>query len=759
MPTCPCDTLPSDICLDIAPGLDSLPRQSRGFGEVKSRLLASVAAQPALDGWTGEAEQDLGVMLLDMWAYVLDIQNFYDAKITDEYYLGTAKRNLSTHRIIKLLGYKPRPALSASVTLVAEVDQADPLNLPVGTGFRSDAFDDEAPQIFETLVPHTPDPARNRWALAPIPDPTFPGRVLLRRAENGVPKRGVLAFALDGVAHHASQISGIASYIGPDSQRLAEVLLDDPLDVPEGTQLSQIKMRLMGLRAGPSPFDAPFDAQTLFLDTVYPQLRKDDLAVLEVRGELHPILLGDVARAELPLPLDAASPVQSIVAKVTIPSIPGLTLTEHDKWRLHFSPVRVGQLRAPAKTNLSYDDIPAAISLSRPRVEQEDALSGDFMLHGAAGAGALIQGDVTRDLHTKDINFAPGSASFDQTLQTPIKLFGNLIRAVRTEHVGHEVLGSGDAGQARNRFKLKKAPLSWIEDASAANGRRPLIDVRVDMVLWDRVETLYDAGPADRVYLLELDAKGDTWVVFGDGKRGERPTSGVGNISASYGHGAGAAKPPVGAITQLARSVKGLGKVRNPLPATGGADAEAASDIRSNAPSTVLTLGRAVSVQDFTALTRGFPGVLNVSSGWGWHPKRQRAVVIVYVAEDGGVDLVELRKFLTNMAATDTPLDVIVAIPVPRTLTLSVDIDPAYPGDETRAAALAVLAEPDTGLLSRRAVPIGGVIYRSAIVKAVQTTPGIAAVTSILLDGAEMKWAVKATTGSYLDFNNNITVA
>lgn len=758
MPTCPCDKLPLDICLDIPPGLDSLPRQSRGFGEIKARLLSSVATHPALDGWTGEAEQDLGVMLLDMWAYVLDIQNFYDAKITDEYYLGTAKRTLSTHRIIKLLGYKPRPALSASVTMVAEVDQADPLSLPMGTGFRSDAFGDEPPQIFQTLAPHTPDPARNRWALAPIPDQTYPGRVLLRRSENGVPKRGVLAFALDGNAHHATQIAGIDTYIGPDNQRLAEVLIEDPLDVPEGTELSQIKMRLMGLRAGPSPLDADFDAQVLYLDTVYPQLRKDDLAVLETRGQLFPFLIEEVSRAELELPLGLATPVKAIVTKVTLPALPDLTLTEDDKWRLHFSPVRVGRLRAPAKTVLSYSDVQTTVSLERPRVEQDNTLSGEFMLHGAAGAGVTLTGDVSRDLRTKDISFSPNGGSFDVSLKAPAKLFGNLIRAVRTERVGHEILGSGDAAAATNRFKLKKAPLSWVEDASAANGRRPLIDVRVDMILWDRVETLYDAGPDDRVYLLDLDAKGDTWVVFGDGKRGARPTSGVGNISASYGHGAGAAKPPVGAITQMARSVKGLGKVRNPLPATGGADAEVASDIRSNAPATVLTLGRAVSVQDFTALTRGFPGVLNVTSGWGWHPTRQRALVTIYVAEDGGVDLTELRSYLTNMAATDTPVEVILATPIARTLTLSVDIDPAHPGDETRAAVLNTLADPDTGLLSRRAVPIGGVIYRSALVKAIQTTPGIAAVPSILLDGVEMKWAVKATTGSYLDFHNNITV-
>jgi len=46
MAICPCDQPIDDTCLDIEPGLVTLPRQARGFGEVKSRLLASIAANP-----------------------------------------------------------------------------------------------------------------------------------------------------------------------------------------------------------------------------------------------------------------------------------------------------------------------------------------------------------------------------------------------------------------------------------------------------------------------------------------------------------------------------------------------------------------------------------------------------------------------------------------------------------------------------------------------------------------------------------------
>ena len=758
MAICPCDNLASDQCLDIPPALVTLPRQSRGFGEVKARLLASVAAKPSLQGWTAEADQDLGVMLLDMWSYVLDVTQFYDAKITDEFFLGTAKRDLSTHRIIKLLGYKPRPAMSAAATLAVQVDQADPLVVPEGAGFRSEAFEDEAPQIFQTLAPYILEPARNKWQFAPIDDDAYPGRVLLRPSENGVPKRGIVAFWLGDAAFHASQIEGLRRHVGPDDRQMTEVILETDLPAPAGTKLNQLKMRLMGLTAGPSPLAPSFDPNTLWLDTIYPQLRAGRLAVLEVEDLLLPFLIENVVRDDLVLPVATEIPITAMVSKVTIPNFDNFTLKEGMKWRLHFHGIRVGRLRAPFKTLIGKDDLSVDAELEMPRHQQDEILNGDFILHGAAGAGTSVSGQLVRDDVRKDITFSmTGDTShFTQKLRTPVNLFGNLITAVRGEAVGNEVIGSGDAGSAVNRFKLKKAPLTWIEDESQASGRRPLLDVRVDGIMWDRVDTLYTSGQKDRVYLLELDAKGDTWVVFGDGTKGRRPNSGAGNIAASYRHGAGAAKPPIGTINQMARPIKGLGQVNNPLAVMGGADAEVASEIRSNAPATVLTLGRAVSVQDFTALARTYPGVLNVTSGWAWHPKRQRAVITIWVVENGGLDVVKLRDWLVGVAAEETPIEVVIADPDPTALAISVEVDDAFVPDDIRAEVLAVLT---TGIVAVENVPIGGVIYRSAIVKTVQTVTGVASVPSVMLGGVEMFWAVKASAGTYLDFTDNVTVA
>ena len=94
-------------------------------------------------------------MLLEFWAYILDVTGFYDARIAERSYLATAPDAETLARIVRLVGYRPRPAMAARVLLALEADDADPVAVPAGTAFRSEPFDDEPPQVFELLDPAT----------------------------------------------------------------------------------------------------------------------------------------------------------------------------------------------------------------------------------------------------------------------------------------------------------------------------------------------------------------------------------------------------------------------------------------------------------------------------------------------------------------------------------------------------------------------------------------------------------------------------
>ena len=104
-------------------------------------MLRDIPLHPPLAEWRAREGDDLGLMLLEMWAYVLDILGFYDERIANETYLRTATLRPSSRKLAGLIGYQPRPALAASVVLAAIAAGQRPVTIPPRTGFRSDAFD------------------------------------------------------------------------------------------------------------------------------------------------------------------------------------------------------------------------------------------------------------------------------------------------------------------------------------------------------------------------------------------------------------------------------------------------------------------------------------------------------------------------------------------------------------------------------------------------------------------------------------------
>ena len=63
--------------------------------------------------------------------------------------------------------------------------------------------------------------------------------------------------------------------------------------------------------------------------------------------------------------------------------------------------------------------------------------------------------------------------------------------------------------------------------------------MRVDGVQWQEVESLLDAAPGDRVYVVRHEEGGGARVVLGDGVHGARPATGVENVTATYRVGIG----------------------------------------------------------------------------------------------------------------------------------------------------------------------------------------------------------------------------
>jgi hypothetical protein len=210
-----------------------------------------------------------------------------------------------------------------------------------------------------------------------------------------------------------------------------------------------------------------------------------------------------------------------------------------------------------------------------------------------------------------------------------------------------EVLGSGDARQPNQGFPLRQSPLTFVS-AATPSGRRSTLELRANDLRWEEVPSLFEREPTERVYELTIDDQARATARFGDGVEGARLPSGDHNIRATYRKGLGlAGNVKAGSLTTLLSRPLGVNGVSNPSPATGGEDPETQDRARDNAPLTVLTLDRAVSIRDYQDFARAFAGIARAHALW--IPSGPARGVFLTVAGEEGAAVPEGTDTFRNL--------------------------------------------------------------------------------------------------------------
>jgi predicted phage baseplate assembly protein len=229
-----------------------------------------------------------------------------------------------------------------------------------------------------------------------------------------------------------------------------------------------------------------------------------------------------------------------------------------------------------------------------------------------------------------------------------VTLNANVASATHGE-TSTEVLGSGDGARAFQKLSLKGQPLTYVSAANAS-GAQSTLEVRVNGVRWDEVPTLYGVPADRRAYVTRLADDGKVTVQFGDGSTGARLPTGQENVTATYRVGTGLeGMVEAGQISQLLARPLGVKEVVNRTAAVGAADPETLADARQNAPLTVLTLDRIVSLQDFEDFCRAFAGIGKAQATWLWSGQ-ERLVHVTVAGADGG-DVPENSDLFRNLKA------------------------------------------------------------------------------------------------------------
>ncbi len=330
-----------------------------------------------------------------------------------------------------------------------------------------------------------------------------------------------------------------------------------------------------------------------------------------------------------------------------------------------------------------------ALALTGERSDATDVITSEILLlNGIAHHGGFTELQIA----------SPGLQY--SYLRKTVTINANTVLATNGASIPvAEILGSGDATQANQSFTLSRTPLTYVP-ADTTTGSESTLTIRVNNLLWNEAPSLYGLGPSDRCYTIREDDDGTVTITFGDGISGARLPSGQNNISAQYRTGIGVGgNVAAGTLSMVQSRPPGLRSVNNAVPASGGADPQVIEDARTNAPRTVLTIDRIVSVSDYENFTATFAGIGKAQAILVPLQSASFSIIHITIAGAQGAAVDPTSDLSTSLAATiDTYRDPTPYVHIASyqsalfNLSAALVLDPTYVAADVLAAATAAVS-------------------------------------------------------------------
>lgn len=778
--------------IDNRPGLARIDYRIGHYADVRAHLLAQLDRSPLLAGLTHREADDPAIALLEGDAIVIDILAFYQSLYANEAYLRTAQWPQSIADLVRLSGYRLAPGVAGEATFALLVKGNRPISVPAGFGLKAQLEASDKPVEFETRHGIEAVPALSAFALyRPRLTPALANGSRVLRLGTGAaalkPGDRLLLGQAQGNAQAARLLNTEIVEIEKIHESFGQRFATLKTGLVRTTAVGSLRAYKIGESLRHFGHAAPATISTVSADGVpstrtTSYLRRVDSTT---GGDVSPAL----AALDLPLEreFDAIRPGDHVVVQGRFSALPGsvahryslvrrvtdsesrslawgmqtgasnvlslnASLLVHDGGHGHpYSDVRsLGVMQVTAEPFTVYADYaPTAATNGNSlryygRAEDARALKGRrLLLADAAGA--------TQSLRVQSVGTqaVAGDAFHLVQLDRPVAyadfpyeqaLFGvhaNLVDASQGKTIARSAIGSGDARALFQTFALPKSPLTYLFDAARTPAQVPALEVYVDAIRWNRVDTLFNAGPLDTVYIVCEAEDGSSCVQFGDGKTGARPGSGQNNIVAVYRTGIGAhGLRKADTTPQASGKLAGLDKVLLPAAVTTGCEAESAGSARRTAPARLQSLGRLVSIADYEAETRMLPNVLKANARWD-APDGVPAIVLTVLTRSGAAaDLEQIRDALTHYSRCRGPArHPFLAFNGTRRyvrIDALVGYDAAHLPDEvTHAIRIALgpagsdVVSGDVGLFGLEQREFHSNVHISQIIAAIQQVPGV----------------------------------
>ncbi len=460
---------------------------------------------------------------------------------------------------------------------------------------------------------------------------------------------------------------------------------------------------------------------SIHLDAVYPQIVPGSWLVLSIPEYQE---LYQVSEA-----VEDSQANFTLTAKSTRLSLSGENLSLYDEKRRETVVFAQSELLEIAETPIVSPVSGDRFTLDRKveGLEKEHMLilSGQTVPEGQLVSEVLQIASTEADGALTKLLFA--SSLVHSYQRNTVTLNANVALATHGE-TKQEVLGSGDGSKRLQHLPLKNTPLTYVS-APTPSGGASTLEVRVNDILWDEQPTLFGHAARDPVYITQIDDDGKVTVQFGDGVSGVRLPTGTENVKARYRIGTGlAGMVKAGLLSLLMTRPLGVKGVTNPLAATGAADPQALEQARQNAPLTVLTLDRIVSLQDFEDFGRAFSGIGKAQATWLWAGETRLVHLTVAAADGSGVDKTSsLYKNLKD--GIDAARDPIQSVRIDSHLALLFKLEARILVDQRflRELVIAAVSEALTKAFSFAARNFGQAVTQSEVLAVIQAVEGVEA--------------------------------
>jgi hypothetical protein len=310
------------------------------------------------------------------------------------------------------------------------------------------------------------------------------------------------------------------------------------------------------------------------------------------------------------------------------------------------------------------------------------------------------------------------------------------VAAVENEIYYPELSGENNTvavAYSHEEAKGMAAVVTMLQDTHKA---MPVVSLQHNLESWTAKQDLLGSDRFATEFVVEIEKDGSSFIRFGDDICGKKPPVGF-SPRAIYRTGNGkAGNVGEGTINTIVFDGVGISKIRNPLPAFGGSEAETMEEVRQFAPRAFRTQQRAVTAADYVEKTELHAEVQKAAAKFYWTGSWYTVYIIIDRKDGKTIDTTfkdSIKKHLEQYRMAGYDLEIRAPRFVPLNIVINVCVKQGYFKSNVKAGLLQAfsnynIGDGKKGFFHPDNFTFGQPVYLSAVYKTAMEIQGVASV-------------------------------